>query len=289
MRVRRLALGGALLTFAACAAPIGAGPDRPTSPTASVAIAEATPLASFSVEELPRVELSGVQATAVCDPEPAQANVDAGETTIFCSDALRLAASVVRTVTADPPIRLYLHRPACAAMPCSDDELSTADVAAWTASGVFGVHVDSRLEAIEQPSPIADGGWPEVAGATAPEVARPTIKTAPHEVAARTPFPWCGRAEVGEPPEVAGCFRAAVLDGRPAEMIEQVYGTEGGPVLWIYRYDGHGRIVRFQHDTSVNGDGSRADSWSRSEGAMILGIDSSGWSFEPWEGTPARL
>ena len=63
-----------------------------------------------------------------------------------------------------------------------------------------------------------------------------------------------------------------MLAGRTAEMIERVYGTEGGEMLWIYRYDGQGRLIRYYHDQTAGGDGRTVDAWGRSEGAMILGI-----------------
>jgi hypothetical protein len=243
----------------------------------------------LSIGDLPRVDLSDVRATAVCDPEPSQANLDAGESTVYCPDGLALAVAVVRATTPDPAVRLYLRRLACASVPCSDSELSTADVTVWTATRVFAVHLDSRLETVGHPSIGMNGDWPAGGDAPAPKVARPTIKDSPREVAARKPYPFCGRAEMGEPPRVLACFRDAVLDGRHAEMIEQVYGTEGGAILWIYRYDGQGRLVRFQHDTSVNNDGGTNDTWRRNEGAMILGINPLAWDFDPWDGTEQQF
>jgi hypothetical protein len=243
----------------------------------------------LSIRDLPRVDLADVHAPAICDLDPAQAGLGAGEATIACSDGLALAAAVVHTVTSDLLVRVYLRRPSCVAVPCPQDELSTATVALWTAAAAIEVHLDSRLETVMPPTAVGEGTWPVAGSAPAPDVARPTIKGAPREIAERDPHPFCGRADVGQPSDVIRCFRAAVLEGRPVEMIEQARGTEGGEVLWIYRYDGDGRLVRFTHDQTVNGDGSMADEWSRAEGAMVLGIDAWGWDFDPWNGTTEKL
>ena len=239
-----------------------------------------TPVPPLAIDELPRVELADVDATAVCDPEPSQANLDAGESTIYCSDGLALAVAVVRTVTQDPVIRLYLHRPTCASVPCSEDDLSTAEVTIWTGSLVLSVQLDSRLESVPQPVVSSNDVWPAPGSEPEPPVSRPSIQGAPRAVADRDPYPFCGRAEMYEPPDVLGCFRDAVLTGRKAEMINRVYGTEGGEILWIYRYDGVGRLLRYQQDGS---------NWGTHEGAMILGITPQTWDFDPWWGTDRRL
>jgi hypothetical protein len=244
----------------------------------------------LSIDDLERVALAEVRATAVCDSQPAQGDLEAGQATIYCSDSLALAVAAVRTITPEAPVRLYFHRPPCVTVPCSADDLSTATVTVWTASAAYDVRLDSRLETVTAPTVVdATVRWPASEDATPPKVARATIKGAPRAIAERAPYPYCGRAEVSEPPDVLACFRAAVLQGRPAEMIDQVYGTEGGEVLWIYRYDGKGRLLRFQHDQSVNADGTSAEQWDRVEGAMTLGINASNWNFDPWDGTGKRF
>ena len=248
-----------------------------------------SPVASLAISDLPRVDLADVGATAVCDPEPSQANLDAGESTIYCADGLELALRAVLSLTRDPVTRIYLRRPDCAAVPCSEDELSTAVVTVWAGAQVLSVRLDSRLEAVSQPQASENSVWPSAGGGKAPDVARPSIHGAPSEVANRDAYPYCGRAEIGDPPEVLGCFRDAVLGGRKAEMTQRVYGTEGGEMLWIYRYEGQGRLIRYSHDQTVGGDGKTSDAWGRSEGAMILGITPLAWDFDPWYGTQVKL
>ncbi len=250
--------------------------------TPSPIVATTNPVPSLTIDDLPRVELADVDATAACDPVPSQANIDAGESGISCPDGLVLALRAVGTVNRDPVTRLYLHRPECAAVPCSEDELSTATVTIWTATGAFSIRLDSRLETVVLAAATQDAIWPAPGNEPAPEAFRPSINGAPDELARRDPYPFCGRAEIGDPPEVLGCFRDAVLTGRKAEMIERVYGTEGGEMLWIYRYDGSGRLVRYFHDQTIGGDGGSSDRWGRSDGAMILGITPPTWDFDPW-------
>jgi hypothetical protein len=250
--------------------------------TPSLVPATPSPIPPLVIADLPRVELAEIDATAVCDPDPNQSHRAYGESTIFCSDGLFLAFAVVRTVTQDPVTRLYLDRPRCAATPCSEDELSTAEVTAWTPTQAFSVQLDSRLRTVPQPSVVDDAVWPAAGSEPVPAVRRESLKGAPPEVASREPYPFCGRAETGFPASVLDCFRGAVLAGRKAEAIELVYGIEGGELLWIYRYDGRGRLVRYEHDQTVNGDGSDANEWRRAEGAMNLGITRHAWDFDPW-------
>lgn len=270
-----------LPTPAATWSPVATSPDpAPATPT---------PVAPLVIADLPRVELAEIDATAVCDPAASQSNLEAGEATITCSDGLALAIAVVRATTPDSVTRLYLERPRCVAIPCSVTELSTATVTAWTSTRVFAVELDSRPETVDRPRLVDDAGWPESRGTSAPLVERTPLDGAPPEVAGRSALPYCGRSELGDPPEVAGCFRDAVLDGRAAEVIDLAFGTEGGDLLRIYRFDGTGPLVVYVHDQTVDGDGRQADAWRRSEGALILGITPSAWGFDPWWGTTREL
>lgn len=283
------------LLAAACgsgnpSAPPTAVPTRSPSPAISATLTPGAPSPtpsaspgpgsspSLTIDDLPRVDLATVDATGVCDPMPSQANPDAGDSAIGCSDGLRLALRDLRTVTHDPVIRLYLRRPACAQIPCSGDELNTAQVILWTATQAFSIPLDARLQTVAPPSLVADPAWPAADDRPAPGVRRPTIRGAPRAVTRRVPYPFCGRIEIGDPPQVLGCFRDAVLTGRRAELVQRLYGTEGGEVLRIFRYEGSGRVTCDQRVATV---------WRRIEGAMVLGITPLAWDLDPW--TETRL
>ena len=259
-----------------------AGPATPAATAIPTAVPETptavpatpTPVPPLVITDLPRVKLADVTATAVCDPEPGQAFSEGGEPTLFCSDAIEVALAVVSTVTPDPVTRLYVQFPECAVNPCTDDELSTGEATLWTAGHAYSVRLDSRLDTVPPATVVTNDSWPSSGGSPEPAVVRPSIKDAPREVARREPYPFCGRAgdELQEP-DVLGCFRDAVLTGRRAEMIERLYATEGGEILWLYRYDGNGRLVRYQRFGTE---------WLRSEGAMLLGVTPPAWDFDPW-------
>ena len=201
---------------------------------------------------------------------------DAGEPSISCTKAFELALAVVGTATQDPVDRLYAQFPPCLASPCTEDELSTAQVTLWTTDRAYLVELDSRLRAVPAPAVVTDPVWPSSDASPEPAVERPTVKGAPREVARREPYPFCGRTELDDPTAVLGCFRDAVLTGREAEMINEAYSTEGAGILWLYRYAGSGRLISYER---IGGD------WSRSEGALGLGISPLTWDFKPWTGT----
>jgi hypothetical protein len=262
-----------------------AAPPRGTVPTPSPTIAPTpTTLDTLDIDSLPGVALVDALPTAVCDPEPGQADPEAGEGTLYCGGALELALGALRTVTGQTVERLYLDLPACATSPCTEEELDTGTVTAWTATSAWQVVLDTRSDTVTVPIRVTAATWPQAGTSPAPSVKRPVIQGAPAEVASRTPLPYCGRAEVGAPPEVAGCFRDAVLAGRRAEMIERVHGTEGGEILWIDRFDGAGPIVRYVRDRT-----SGSAIWHRSEGTMILGTTELTWDFDPWDRSEVRL
>ena len=90
----------------------------------------------------------------------------------------------------------------------------------------------------------------------------------------RVPYPNCGHAELGEPTSVLRCVRDAVLAGRPAEMTETLFGTEGGEILRVYRFAGAGAIQLYQRFEGA---------WITQPGSMIIGPGEDTWSFEPWD------
>ena len=81
---------------------------------------------------------------------------------------------------------------------------------------------------------------------------------------------------MGEPEVVTGCFRDAVLAGRPAELIDRYVGTEEGIITRLYQFDGRGAISSYLHTPA---------GWLRQAGAMILGSTPGAFDFDPWPGT----
>ena len=153
-------------------------------------------------------------------------------------------------------------------------------VTGWTADGPWSVTLDSRL--MTTTAPVADPlvAWPSRGSTNPPAVRRPAIADAPREVTGRTAFPDCGSSELDADQAAFDCFLGAVLHGTPAEMIEHVYGTEGGAITLLYRFAGVG-AVRTYHFESGH--------WHRADGGVILGPPGHSWDFEPWTGTDVVL
>jgi hypothetical protein len=229
---------------------------------------------SFLVAGLPAVSPNPATQTAVCDLEAGQLDSEAGQATIHCPDGIALGLRALSTISSSPIERLYLQRLTCHAKPCTEDELSTATVTGWTATEARSVLLDSRKPTV-QLTPTSTAVWPSGSSAT-PAIDRPVIEGAPAEVAGRSASPYCGEVELGEPVAVTGCFRDAVLAGRPAELIDRYVGTEEGIITRIYRFDGRGAIRSYLHTPK---------GWLRQVGAMILGPTPGAFDFDPWPGT----
>ncbi len=260
-------------------------PTRSIGPVPTASVAPTRTLApELDVDALPRASFDPVRLTAVCAPESDLLQRDPPRRAIFCSDsrgdALSVGLAAIQTVVDGPIDRLYLEWPTCPATGCTDDDFQTATVVGWSNGNAYSTVVDARLLRVPVPTPEDSIEWPAFGPSEAPPVQRPTIKNAPAEIADRTPYPFCGRAELGDPPEVDGCFRDAVLAGRPAEMIERVYGTEGGVILRLYRFAGHGAIIGYQH-----GEGR----WIRQFGTMLLSNYEAHWDMGPWDQPPKVL
>jgi hypothetical protein len=229
----------------------------------------------IEIRNLPTVSFDATSLTALCDPTPSQTNLDAGESTIDCGDGLMLGLRAIRTATTSTVYRLYLNRPACASVPCTADELSMATVTGWTAEATLSTSLDSRLATVSAPTLEAAVSWPPAGTSGVPKVGRPSLARAPRELLDRLAYPFCGRAEVDIPPAVIACFRDAILAGRTAELFQLVHGTEGGDIVWLFRYDGHGALVRYSYG---------APRWRRQVGSLILGPTPTTWDFDPWSG-----
>jgi len=243
-----------------------------------------SPAAPLDIASLPEASLDPSTITVLCDPTPGQTNMDAGESMFGCTDGLLLALRAIRTVATGPVTRLYLRRAACPSGPCTPDKLDTAVVLGWTTAGWVSVALDSRLTTVTapQPVPVPAAAWPELPGPPPiSAIQRPVIPGAPREVATRTPYPFCGRDDtaVALNPAAARCFIDSVVTGRPAEFIEQVYDTEGGADLQLYRFSGQGAPVRYEGEAGL---------WYRQAGGLILSPPPPtpvGVGFEPWPET----
>ena len=273
--IRNVAAMLAVLVFAA-----GCGDPSPSAVPSSSDLGSPVPPAGrvLVTESLPSVSLDPATQTAVCDLEAGQLDSDAGEATMHCPDGIALGLRALSTISSSPIERLYLQRPTCHAKPCTEDELSTATVIGWTATDVTSVGLDSRRPTVEV-TPAAAAVWPSGSSAT-PAIHRPVIDGAPAEVAGRTAYPYCGEVELGEPEAVSGCFRDAVLAGRPVELIDRYVGTEEGIITRIYRFDGRGAIRSYLHTPK---------GWLRQVGAMILGPTPGAFDFDPWSGADHRF
>jgi hypothetical protein len=256
-------------------------PSPGASSTASATIApppaltlSPTPEPRLDTDPLPRVDLTKETPTAVCDPEPSQANADAGESTIACGEALTLAARTVRSVSTASIERLWVRRPVCTSFPCTEDQLNTASVVVQTTAEALVVDIDGRLTSVSTPRPAPPPLWPAAGSSAVPAAAKPWITGAPAEVKKRNALPYCGRTEVSSPRAIMDCFRDAVLSGRPAEVVDLSYGTEGGEYLQVYRFSGTGPIVGYSH----------FDRWIKQVGSLHLNPDDLGWSFDAWDG-----
>lgn len=226
----------------------------------------------LDINGLPAGDLDPAALTVVCDPDPDQALPRGGASQLFCADTARLGIRAMATLTGQPVSRIYIQRPVCPALPCFDAELDSATVTAWTDAGSTSFAFDIRQLTIPTPTADPAARWPSLSMA-APSVDRPVFKGAPHVLATRTPYPFCGTTTDQGPPDIANCFLSGVLEGRPVEMVDRSFGIEGGMVISIYRFDGAGAIhsiVSVEHR------------WIRVDGGVIINPGGAGWSFDSW-------
>jgi hypothetical protein len=246
----------------------------PTSSQSPSPAPTASASGRVAIRDLPRVDLDPALLTAICDPEQIQVDPDDGDTTISCQDAVVLGLRAASRATGGPITRIYVKRPACAGTPCSEDELSTATVFAWGAA-IVAVRLDSRLDTLPPPVRLAVDPWPRPGANADPRVQREDFDSAPDVVAARTPYPYCGRAAYDVPREVFACFSDRVLIGKPAEAALVTFGTEGGEVVDIIRFGGRGALTRYRQAEGR---------WLQARGSLILGAPGGSAGFEAWDG-----
>ena len=230
--------------------------DTPPSPAPT-----ATP--AIALDELRPRPRQVPNATVVCDAYPDQYGNEFGRTSIHCDgDLVRLTASVVQRVTDAQIERLYLDRPECPVAPCTPEQLNIVMIHVWTAAGAWTVRLDYLAGSVSSPAPTVGDPWPAAETTPEPGVERPEFPEAPVEVRTRAALPFCGRTKNTRPFEFERCFRDAVLDGRPAEMIDVATPIDfGGRTLYIWRFDGSGAMTQY-----ARYDGA----WSRGKLVMIL-------------------
>jgi hypothetical protein len=245
------------------------------SATPSPPSAEPSPVV-LAFDDLPEPETDDTtRPLAVCQPVPGQALPDGGDDLVGCGEGIEIGLRAIRTATTNPFDRVLLVRPTCAVAPCSEEALATGTVVAWNGRA-WQTSLDFRTRTATAPTASTEP-WPSAEEA-APAIKRPAIDGAPAEVARREPLPFCGAAEVGEPPAVNRCFLAAMFAGRPAEMIETLYGTEGGTVHVVIRFLGSGPIVTYQNGVDAQ---ARPLPWYRQLDAAWLAPDGVHWSPTP--------
>jgi hypothetical protein len=226
---------------------------------------------------LPALATDGSGTLEICDPAPGQAIPESVDVLIGCGDGTEMGMRAVQTATTASIERTYLDLPVCATLPCSSESVGTAIFTAWTADGPWTTRLDARTQTATAPEPAPDAGWPLISAAT-PAVKRPRFDGAPAEIAGRQAFPYCGRSELGEPRTPMICFVAAVVAGRPAEVVDVGHGTEGGTSIAIIRFSGRGPVVTYRQHLDDQG---RTTTWFRQWNRLILGIEPWSWSPDP--------
>jgi hypothetical protein len=238
----------------------------------------------LALDTVPAVAFDPAVTTTMCDPYLVL-RPDAGvEDRIACADGIVLGAGAIRTETQAPFSRVYLSRPACAALECVEAAVASADVTAWAADGSAAWHATitaapDGTQAVSVGIRGAAATWPTGPG-SAPAVERPEIARAPSAIAKRTPLPYCGATEYQDDPIAWTCFLSAVLAGQPAELIEHASGTEGGAIVFLYRFEGRGAVVEYEGSEGV---------WHMSPGTVIPNGDGATFSFEQWSPGVVRV
>jgi len=279
-------LAGCLAPGPAPSTPVVGTPPAPRSPApAATTVSDAasdSPSPSPSpttvaFDVLPPLREDNKQGVFLCDPERDGDPNHPSETPLVCGDGLWAGLQAMEIRTSDPIERAWLRRPRCATS-CTDADLATGTLTAWTASGVWTTSLDAAHGTATLPVPDPAASWPAFE-APVPAVARPKIPGAPAELVTRQPLPYCGHSELGRPPAIPQCFLAAVLSGRPAEVIDTRFGTEGGASLQVARFMGTGPIDSWELGLDSNG---RATGWFHVPSALVLGEKPEDWSLVPF-------
>ena len=264
--------------IAACSAPTPT-PSAPPDPT-PVATSSSVVLA---IDSLPNARFDPPTTLVVCDFDPIQADSDAGETTISCTDGALLAMRALAGAQITDIDRLYLQRRPCGAGPCSRNVLDTALVTAWFGPESATVALDSRSQQVVVATDVPPTEWPSAGSSEAPSAPPIVMADAPEPLLSRDPLPSCGAVDIAVAPAGVpeACFFGAVLRGSTAELLEKVYSTEGDPITLLYRYEGTGAIIRYRTD--------EAGGWDVEAGGLILDPGGTSFSFDVWPETITRI
>lgn len=248
------------------------------SPTVSAVAPSASGVTRETIEiaALPEVALTPA-TTALCDSDPASTDPGASPSSLICSDTLILASRVTQAKLGTAADRLYLQRPECSTSPCGSTETSIATVHAWMNDTHLVITVDAQAENVVLERGRQQGGWPDSLQAAKPVSGTPSLPALPLELRNRTVVPYCGVRGGPTVEGPAGCFLAAVIDARPAEVLDN--GLQGGTTS-LYRFDGANAILRYFYDGTA---------WRRGAGALLLHRGSLSWDFDPWSETEVPI
>lgn len=234
--------------------PSGAATAVPVpTPAPTVEPSASLQLQEFEASTLPAVALPLDTLTIVCDADQDALDPYIGPSLIECVDGATIAFRALRLATGGDATRLYLRRLPCEASPCGEP-LASVTVSGWVDGSTWqvGIRVGTRSDGpvtlVTPATRLLDGNWPAFAAAT-PAIHRPKLDGTSAEVAGRDPLPFCGEIDIAagvDPPGVRVCLLAAVLEGRPAELIERPITFEGQDVVVLYRFVGHGGIALYE-------------------------------------------
>jgi hypothetical protein len=282
MRMRSLARIAALLT-AVVSVSCTTGPTAaPTLDAVASSAPTAGPMASGTpqptlqprpvthrLSEIVLPHHTVADVTVICDPYQDNSHES------VCEDVIRWVIPAVAFATDDPVQRAYLRR-GCAYPNCPRGVGHRETLVAVTPGIVWSMVIDN--DTITEPLPDPSASWPTPSGLSAPDVQRRDFAAAPGDIRDRTPLPFCGRVEE-DWVAVTQCFVDAVLEGRPAEMIELTHPIDfGSPALLVTRFDGDGAVRQYLR---------REDRWFRLDGSIVL-REPGGAMFEQW-GDPVPL
>jgi hypothetical protein len=262
----------AAVVLAACTTISSTDPTLPALPS-TVSTAEPGPSrvpartpdqspTTYRLSEIGLPQHTIADVTVVCDPYQYTRN----ET--VCEDVIRYAIPAVALATDDPLQRVYLRR-GCAPS-CGRGERDVETIVAATEGAVWTMIIDN--DSITEPVPDPSAVWPQASGTPSPSVHRRSFSGEPTEIRDREAYPFCG-PELGDWVAVTGCFLDAVLEGRPAEMIELTHPIDfGSPALLLTRFDGDGAVRQYLR---------RDKDWFRLDGSVVM-REPGGCAFEQW-------